>query len=204
MLPQCMTSLLYAPRYGHLIGNPFGMGDSLIIEDKFVLNNITLNETGNRLLKGSSYSDSSRYSEAYSGHIIHDLFENYNLNPSLYKTEAEIEYFCSTKKTDYILQLRNNVDTYKIAVEVKRIHDFNNYVIIDDYYINNILDKANLGAIQSNQYVCSFDKWNTQVLHILTTYDIYDKVIQWIDNKEYCGFSCIFITVVDGDQNVIF
>lgn len=152
-----------------------------------------------KMMSYATLSDSSKNSEVYSSCVITSIFGSMGLPCDLYKTETTIEYIWDKQKTDYIL----NVGLYRVAVEVKRVYPYPS-VIISPAYVNRILDKANSGAIESNENVSDADRWNTQILHIITTADILTAVSDWSRNTTECGFSAIFITIVDGDYDFIF
>ncbi len=163
------------------------------------------NKSARRILNGSSLSDSSLLSETYSAHVITSLLSKYT-NVSIFKTEAEIMYRDISKKTDYMLTLTSPINgVTRIAVEVKRISDFNGHVVVDDGYVSNLLNKANAGSIESNKMVHPADRWHTQILHIITNIDNVNLYVHnWIKHNKVTGFSWVFITVVKGNYKIVF
>jgi len=195
----------------YTMGYPSSTVNNIIIHKNTAsIKNFGLNKVGKKLMNSDSLCDNSKMSEVYSGNLMHDIFAKSGYDSTLYKAESEIKYsYNFTKKTDYILRLsqKDNLqydEICKIAVEVKRIHNYNNK-IVNDNYITTILNKANIGAIESNKYVSSINKWDTQYLHVLTSCDnVYNCVIDWAFGTEYCGFSQIYVTVIVDDNNIIF
>lgn len=159
-----------------------------------------------KMMVGSSYSDSSRTSEIYSGHVISSMLSGMGLHSRLYKTEAEISYWRRSQKTDYILDVGSDDDTVRLAVEVKRIYPYPK-VEIDYNYVAKILKKACSGAVESNKSVSDCDRWSTQVLHILTvSRDVPSMVESWMKSQSSkdLGFSGVFVTVLSGTTDFIF
>jgi len=167
---------------------------------------IKLNKVAQNIYKGSNLCDNSIKSEAFSSHVISNFLTKSGYITSLYKTETEISY-CSrgSKKTDYIIDVNNDINKYRIAVEVKRVYDYNNRNQMDQEYVYEILNKANSKALQSNSNVDIVDRWNTQFLHILTTTKSIRKYIKtWKESDIEIGFSYIIVTKIKGNKTLIF
>jgi hypothetical protein len=164
------------------------------------------NKAARRILSGSSLSDASRMSESYSAHVISSIFSRIAAPVNVLKTESEIQYLARSKKTDYLLGLESPVNgVEKMAVEVKRISDFNGHVNVDENYVFNLLNKANEGSIESNSMVHPIDRWHTQILHVITNIGAVPLFVdRWRDTVSTSGFSWIFVTVVRGQYNFIF
>ena len=157
-----------------------------------------------KMMIGSSLSDSSRGSEIYSSYVMYSIFQTLGIACDLYKSECSIEYIWDGQKTDYILDITINDMHFRIAIEVKRIHNYP-HVSITPTYVNRILDKANSGAIESNRNVVRDDRWDMQFLHVITTSsNVFDMVSTWSNDIHTTGFGAIFITVVDSDTDIIF
>jgi len=188
------------------------------IQNSKHIRDLDLNLTANQILNSTNLSESSLNSEVISAHVISNMIEGMHINKekekaavSLYKSETDIVYnFGNCKKTDYVLNVSSSsIDNTKdnknvrIAVEVKRCLDFA-YSKMTTEHICNILDKANTGAIESNRGVSSMDKWDCQILNILTTNKDLEQIInKWIISKTKFGFAAIVITLVDGNVDLI-
>lgn len=144
-------------------------------------------------------------SEAYSAHLLSHFFARFCVKTSVYKTENSVVYRGRCKKTDYVLQFNKRLcGVQRLAVEVKRLSDFNGHVDVTDQYVFQLLDKANDSALESNKMVAGVDRWDTQVLHVLTNLaDAVDVVHSWCRNVKDCGFSWVFVTVLIGNHHVV-
>ena len=157
-----------------------------------------------KMMVGSSLSDSSRGSEIYSSYVMNKIFGSIGISCKLYKTECSIGYIWIGSVTDYIFDTLVDDSHFRIAIEVKRIHTYPN-VTICPAYVNRILNKANTGAIESNRNVIKEDRWDMQMLHIITSSSsVFDMVAAWSKDIHNTGFGAIFITIVDGNSDFIF
>jgi hypothetical protein len=153
------------------------------------------------------YSDSSLLSELVSSYIISKKFKAFGYDVSFDKAEGEIIYNCQCKRTDYTLQFKDKDSKYRLAVEVKRISTYNNKIIVNRDYISKVINKANIGAIESNRNVSNLNQWDFQILHIITNIDpnmIFNYINDWKDNINCLGFAMIVISYIDGNCDIIF
>ena len=165
-----------------------------------------LHPLGRTITSEDNLSDSSLASEAYSAHVMGHVFEKSGSKSRILFTEKSIRYkYPGCKKTDYVMELETSIDGLSIiAVEVKRISDFGGKVDLTDYYIHNLLSKANKGALESNKMVHFSNRWHTQVLHVITNIPgSVDVIRDWCGQVTDAGFSWVFVTVVLGNHNVV-
>jgi hypothetical protein len=103
--------------------------------------------------------------------------------------------------------------SYRVAVEVKRIHAYDSRISYDSHdaspvdtaYIHRVLNKANDGAIRSNRNVCSADRWDAQILHVITSCDyVIDDVISWTNTIHDSGFAGVIVTHASGNIDLVF
>lgn len=184
-------------------GIQFILGTSHTLDVESLDDYAAINPMVMALASGSSFSDSSRGSEMYSGYIIYSVFSGVDDNDVTFdKTEGAIAYIRETPVTDYTFYLMSKTRsrTWKIAVEVKRIHPYKG-VTVDSHYIHRVLNHANDGAIKSNRNVCSADQWNAQILHVITSCDyVIDEVMAWSNTVAVSGFAGVIVTHVTGDN----
>lgn len=138
--------------------------------------------------------ENSLISEMLSAEIISDFLQKYySVRATRIHTEKKIEYTTNSKKTDYILEL----DSSRIAVQVKRIHDWEDRKIVWNYEkIRCLLEKANILVENSNRNVSENYSWNTQILHIITSQpQVYDFAKSYTKKRKF-SFSMLIITYV--------
>lgn len=170
------------------------------------LREFNLHPLGRTIFNEDNLSDSSLASEAYSAHVMGHLFEKIGVKSKIYLTETNVKYkYSGSKKTDYVVETDKPIDGLNIiAVEVKRLSDFDGKVDLTDYYIHNLLSKANKGALESNRTVHPSNRWHTQVLHVITNVPgSVDVIRDWCQNVSVAGFSWVFVTVVLGNHKVV-
>lgn len=181
------------------------------VDNRFVkaksAKDFNFNSVGKSINVGASLSDNSRTSEAYSGHVMAALLNTFGVKASLFKSEDNISYLVrNCKKTDYLLAFDKDLSGVKrLAVEVKRISSFGGFNDVTDGYVFKVMDHANAGALDSNNKVHPDDRWDTQVLHVLTDNSgVVSAVCNWCDTVKDCGFSWVFVTVVNGNSKFVF
>ena len=164
------------------------------------------NALGRMLLKSDNLCDGSIYSEAYSIHVLTSIFNRCGLTIDLFKTETDIGYFFDNcKKMDYVINVSNENFVNRLGVEVKRIMDFNGLVVLNKNYVFGVLDNANSKAFESNRNVLESDRWDAQILHILTNNEIVIQYIDlWISSRQKIGYISIFTTIIIGNSNIIY
>lgn len=162
-----------------------------------------LSSVGYKVLNSENLCDGSLYSEAYSATVMESMFDGFQVE--LYKTETDIEYvFDGCKKTDYVVNLSDSCEMTRMAVEVKRLLDFNGHNMLNEEYTASVLQNANEKAGQSNSGVVDADRWDCQVLHLLTCDEkVVDFVNGWFSTHD-SNFTAVFVTVLSGNYCLLY
>ena len=167
-----------------------------------------LNHVGQGLSQVTNLNDNSLFSECFSGHMMTNFLSTFGFQVELGGTETTLVYNCfGSRVSDYVLTVTNQLlnTNERVAVQVKRVHNFNGNVRLDRQYMFSLLDHANLGAHLSNQNVSDEDLWNCQVLHLLTSdVNVQNYVQQWLNSTTDSGFLAVFTTVVTGNYSMLF
>lgn len=145
-----------------------------------------------RVLTDENAGGASEFSEAVSFEIFHRAFD-----AALAQTEMAIEYKWGpwSKKTDMVVLMCER----KIAVSVTRAMKFHGTFSQEDAF--NLLYKKLLGVSVSNRHVVACDRWEKQVLHIMTEHvhivDLLRSAYSWIyaHTPELIGNTVVLISL---------
>lgn len=151
-----------------------------------------------KVLTEENAGGASEFSEAVSFEMFQRCFQ-----ARLVKTEMQIEYFFGnySKKTDYLCQMfeQENQENSRFAVSVTRAMKFQGVFTEKDAF--NLLYKKLLGVQLSNRDVMACDRWNKQVLHVMTEHvyivDLLRSVFSWMYERtpELVGDTVVLITL---------
>lgn len=215
IIPMSMLMTLFNPYLSVLCKQLFialsAIGQNILYVDKIrVINALTaetfhFNMFGSAILSKPNLSDNALLSEAYSAHVMSTIIERiFSVKIVNLVHEKDIVYIQPNgPKTDYIFALdpNNSLRLDSIAVEVKRILSKNLITgsPITQHFVNNLLTKTNQAALFSNNSVCERDRWNFQLLHVITdSTNIITFIAQWLlELSEPIGFTRIVVTVVN-------
>lgn len=169
---------------------------------------LNLHPVAEKVKKSTGFSAGSVWSETYSSHRLATKLDSL-FGSKIVKdveTEGEINYKCRGAMTDYGFQFSAPFcDVEKLSVEVKRLSSFRGYNVLTQTFVNNLLDKANRGSIESNNNVDKSSRWDAQILHVLTDDEkAPDMVKTWANKVEDTGFCAVVVTLVLGNTDFMF
>lgn len=155
---------------------------------------------------------SSKLSEVISAEMFNCILNRkYRCRVKCKFTEGEIKYnnpseYKTSKKTDYVLEITKDNLPLRVAVQVKRIHQWKNPDKVINWHIGQqirLVSKANSCIKESNKNVFDDYNWDYQILHIITTIDdVYPTVKTFIKNNKLAT-PIIIITKIDKDSEWI-
>jgi len=157
---------------------------------------IKVSRSAKRILFEENAGGCSEFSEAFSFEVLRQCF-----NAKLVKTEMEIRYWSNnTKKTDYLIKMSGQ----QIGVSVTRAMKFCG--IFTERDAMKLMRKKLVGIQESSLCVFGCDDWQRQILHIWTTDEYIEEILNatffklLMTEPQLVSNTIVIVTVASDDE----